>query len=75
MNQKLARKLLEKKGWNVTSAYSGREALEILSSRRFDVVLMDIQMPEMDGFETTKEIRRKGDTFSKPSILINFMLS
>ena len=57
MNRKLATVLLEEKGWNVTLAHNGRHALEILDSRTFDLVLMDIQMPGMDGLEVTGVIR------------------
>ena len=59
VNQKLAMRLLEKRGHSVTVAVNGREAVEALERRRFDVVLMDVQMPELDGFEATALIRQK----------------
>ena len=59
VNQKLAIHLLEKRGHSVAVANNGREALEWLNKEPFDVALLDVQMPEMDGFEATAEIRKK----------------
>ena len=57
VNQRLITRLLEKRGHSVVLAQNGREALEALAKQPFDIILMDGQMPEMDGFETTKFIR------------------
>jgi CheY-like chemotaxis protein len=57
VNRLLAVKLLEKDGHHVTTAVDGREALDRLASASFDVVLMDVQMPELNGFEATAVIR------------------
>jgi CheY-like chemotaxis protein len=57
VNQMLAARLLEKRGHRVTVTTNGREALAALEQENFDVVLMDVQMPQMDGFEATAAIR------------------
>ncbi|HXY24931.1 MAG TPA: PAS domain S-box protein [Candidatus Acidoferrum sp.] len=62
VNQRLTTRLLEKRGHHVVVAANGREALEALARETFDLVLMDMQMPEMDGFEATAAIRQKEKT-------------
>jgi PAS domain S-box-containing protein len=59
VNQKLSIRLLEKQGHQVVLAVNGREAIETVAREAFDVVLMDVQMPEMGGLEATAEIRRR----------------
>jgi CheY-like chemotaxis protein len=59
INQILAQRLVRKRGHAIVVASSGREALAALEIERFDLILMDVQMPEMSGLEVTAEIRRK----------------
>jgi CheY-like chemotaxis protein len=70
VNQQLAVRLLQKMGHTVMLANHGKEALEILEKNIFDMVLMDVQMPEMDGFTATTAIREQEKTTGQHMTII-----
>jgi PAS domain S-box-containing protein len=70
VNQKLAVGVLNKLGCEVTLADNGRQAVEKWESQEFDVVLMDVQMPDLDGFQATAAIRQLEKTVGRRSIII-----
>lgn len=57
-NQFVAKTMLEKRGFSVSCANNGLEACEMVAARTYDLVLMDVSMPEMDGIEATMQIRK-----------------
>ena len=68
INQQVARELLESKGLNVVIADNGKKALEAIHARSFDAILLDLQMPVMDGYQTAREIRRYAQFDNLPII-------
>jgi len=68
-NALIAKLMVEKIGHEVTVATNGREALRLLDTSHFDVILMDCQMPEMDGYETTGIIRKAKQTWNRIPII------
>ncbi len=69
INREVARELLTYAGLNVTEAHNGYQAMEKLSSETFDAVLMDVQMPELDGIETVKAIRAARGRFGNLPVI------
>jgi PAS domain S-box-containing protein len=69
MNQKVALRLLEQLGYRADVAENGREAIEALERRPYDVILMDVQMPELDGLDATRQICERWPEEKRPHIV------
>ncbi len=61
---------LEKQGYNIVTAYDGKEGLEKIKAEKPDLVVLDVMMPYMDGFEVLKNLRREPSTEMLPVIML-----
>ena len=69
-NRQILRDLLGNAGYELTEAENGEEAIAVVAKRRPDLILMDIQLPVMDGYEATRRIRTNPDLKSVPIIAV-----
>ena len=69
VNRKMTRRLLEKMGHETDTASTGREVLAALDQQAYDVVLMDVHMPEMDGLEATRRLREETAPEAQPYVI------
>ncbi len=68
-NLKVTIKMLDRLGYKADAVLNGREAIEALERQQYDLVLMDVVMPKMSGFDATKEIRRRFPASRQPKII------
>ena len=69
LNQKVALRMLTKLGYHADLARDGMEALEMTAARVYDIILMDVQMPRLDGLSATRELRKRADGGKRPVII------
>lgn len=67
----MLKRMLKKAGYDVITAESGEKALEILKEQKPDAILLDVMMPNMDGWETLEAIRKNPDTTNIPAIMVS----
>ena len=70
MNRDMLSRRLQRKGYEVVIACNGKEALDLVQSERPDLILMDLSLPEMDGWEATRRLKADNTTKSIPLIVL-----